>query len=61
MKISEARLEAATRAVAKAFGFEYSGERILDEVDAGHPRVIGWRNVALAAINARPKRKPPHA
>lgn len=54
MPISDARLEGATRAVAKELGWEYKPDNPDDwMIYSPNPRCIQWRNVALAALKAR--------
>ena len=58
MPISDERLDAAARAIAKLEGWDTTAE---DEnlVDLHHnPRAVRWVALASATIKARPRRKP---
>ena len=56
MEISNARLEAAARAIMRAMGFDYTGGgRLIDDKES--PRARQWVALAYAALTARPERK----
>ena len=58
MQISDERLDAAARAIAKVEGWDTTAETE-NLVDQHHnPRAVRWVALASAAINARPRRQP---
>lgn len=59
MPISDRRLDAAARAVAKVEGWDTSGETESFVGQLDNPRIARWVAVAAAAIKARPHQPRP--